>query len=150
MPFSPHSLPYKLRDLIDAKVCTPQDIARASDISLITIDRILRGAKPDVQTRHRIDQALSYYVRLRNRHLKLEPESEPAPDHSPPVRGIREVRHEFAGIRSFHVISSKGEKRLQVIAPAADVNEVLMEFMEDWLNDVDHPISLIESEPTSP
>jgi hypothetical protein len=67
---------------------------------------------------------------------------EPLEQEPQSLRGIREVRHEFPGIRCFHVITSKGEKRLQVIAPAGDVNERLIGFMEAWLNDVDPPLKL--------
>lgn len=146
MPFRPHTLAYKLRVLFDAKVCTPQDIARSTGVSLRTIDGAMRGAKLDPVTRLQIDKVLSYYARLRNRHLKLEPEAEEPIREAPPVRGIKETRHEFPGVRAFHVISAKGEKRLEVIAPAGDVDEVLWEFMQEWLNRLDPPLSLTPSQ----
>lgn len=147
MPFRPHSLPYKLRTLFDAKVCTPQDLSRATGISLTSIDRMLRGAVPDPQTRLQIDKALAYYTRRRSRHLRIEPPAnEIAP---PPVRGVFETRHEFPGVRCFQVITARGEKRLEVLAPSGDVNAILIEFMDEWLNLLDPPLSLISQEPSA-
>lgn len=151
MPFRPNSLPYKLRALFDAKVCNPSDLASSLGVPVSRIDNWLRGkAEPDAVTRVQLDKVLAYHTRRKNRHLKLEPETEPAVEAPPTVRGVFEVDREFPGVRSFHVVTTKGEKRLQVIAPASDVNELLMEFMEDWLNDLDPPISLLKDQPTSP
>lgn len=149
MPFLPHSLPYKLRALFDAGVLTPEDLAAATGMTLRTIDSVLRGAKLDAVTRLQVDKVLSYHARRRNRYLKLEPEVEQQRE-APPVRGVFEDDHAFPGVRCFHVISAKGEKRLEVIAPAGDVDELLWEFMEDWLNRLDPPLALVSSEHPSP
>jgi transcriptional regulator with XRE-family HTH domain len=146
MPFRPQSLPYKLRALFDANVLSPQDLARSVGVTTAQVDGWLRGRLPDAVTRLQVDKVLSYHTRLRNRHLKLEPEVVEGPKETAPVRGIKETRHEFPGVRAFHVISSQGEKRLEVIAPAGDVDEMLWEFMEDWLNRLDPPLALISSE----
>lgn len=146
MPFRPHSLPYKLRALFDAKVLSPQDLARSVGVTTAQVNGWLRGRLPDPVTRLQVDKVLAYYTRRRNSYLKLEPEVEEPPKDASPVRGIKETRHEFPGVRAFHVISAKGEKRLEVIAPAGDVDELLWEFMTDWLNRLDPPLSLTPSE----
>jgi transcriptional regulator with XRE-family HTH domain len=151
MPFQPNSLPYKLRKLFDANVCAPSDIARSLGIPVSNVDRWLRGrSEPDVVTRVQLDKILSFYTRRANRHLKLEIEDgEESP--APSVRGVFEVDREFPGVRSFHVVTAKGEKRLQILAPASDVNELLLEFMGEWLNFVDPPLQLFEGEqPSAP
>jgi hypothetical protein len=71
MPFRPHSLSYKLRLLFDAKICTPQDISRATGIPIVHIDKIMRGWKVSPQARHAIGQVLSFYARREAKHLRL-------------------------------------------------------------------------------
>jgi hypothetical protein len=150
MPFRPHSLPYKLRALFDANVLSPQDLARFVGVTTAQVDAWLRGRLPDPVTRLQVDKVLAYHTRRRNRFLKLEPEVAEPIKEAPQVRGVFEDDTAFPGVRCFHVISAKGEKRLEVIAPAGDVDELLWEFMEDWLNRLDPPLALVSSESPSP
>lgn len=61
-------------------------------------------------------------------------------------RGVFEVHDEFPGTRTFHVITSCGCKCLEVRATSDDVSETLIEFLEDWLNQIDPPLQLVRDE----
>lgn len=133
MPFRPHSLPYKLRALFDAKVCSPQDLARSTGLSLRSIDNILRGGKPDAVTRLQIDKALSYYTRLRNRHLKLEeipPEEQFA--EIPSTEGVFEELDAAAGQIELKVRDGLGGRMALMQFRADTVDDELLDDLERW------------------
>lgn len=148
MPFLPHSLPYKLRSLFDAKVCTPQDIARAAAISPVTIDRILRGAKPDPQTRVRIDQVLAYYSRLRNRHLKLETDSVEVVESQEYSRGVKWDLDCYDGTQGLTMRNTQGKRIFHCAMPAGIDADPLIEFLEWWI-EVLEPTRITVATPSS-
>lgn len=133
MPFQPHSLPFKLRRLIDAKICSPQDIARATGVSLVTIDRILRGATPGPQTRHAIDKVLAFYARREERHLKLELAADPLEIHEHPPRGVYEDTEAFPGTNAFNVYRSDGTRIGRWEAAAGVTDEQLLAAFDGLL-----------------
>lgn len=146
MPFHPSSLPFKLRRLIDAKVCTPQDISRATGISPATIDRILRGAVPGPQTRHAIDKVLAFYARREERHLQLHRVVEPIDIHEHPPRGVYEDVEAFPGINVFNVYRSDGARIGRWEAPAGVTDEELLAAFDSLLQRKDAPeITMLSS-----
>lgn len=126
MPFLPTSLPYKLRRLFDAKICTPQDLSRATGVSIATIDKILRGAVAGPQTRHAIGQVIAFYARREDRHLKLEMPADPLDIHERPPRGVYEDVEAFPGTNAFNVYRADGARIGRWEAPAGITDDDLL------------------------
>lgn len=134
MPFRPHTLPYKLRKLFDAKVCAPSDIARSLGVPVSNVDRWVRGnGEPDVVTRVQLDKILSFYTRRANRHLKLEIAADPIDIHEHPPRGVYEDPDAFPGTNAFNVYRADGARIGRWEAPAGVTDEELLDAFEGLL-----------------
>jgi len=110
------------------------------------VDGWLRGREPDPVTRLQVDKVLSYYTRMRNRHLKLEeggddelPEIVP-----PPKRGIKEETGAFPGTRVFNVYANN--VRLGRWESLPDVtDEQLLQAFEDLVERRAPAIKVLDS-----
>lgn len=129
MPFRPHSLPFKIRRLIDANICSAQDIARASGVALVTIDRIIRGARPSAMTGHAIGQVLSYYARRESRHLWIEDGDGEAPIAE---EGLFEELDAAAGQIEIKARDSHGVRMGLMQFRADTVDDELLSDLERW------------------
>lgn len=130
MPFRPHTLAFKLRRLIDAGICSVQDISRSSGVGLRAIDQIMRGAKPGPQTAHQLGKVLSYYLRQEHGHLKLEDgsaEPEPAPQE-----GLFEELDAFAGIIEVKALDGRGVRMGMLQFRSDTVDDELLSDLERW------------------
>jgi hypothetical protein len=133
MPFRPSSLPYKLRRLFDAKICTPSDIARSVGMPVSKVDGWLRGREPDPVTRIQVDKILSFYTRRAQRHLKLEIEEVLPDTPEEPPRGVYEDPEAFPGTNAFNVYRSDGARIGRWEAPTGVTDEELLVAFEGLL-----------------
>lgn len=131
MPFRPHSLPYKLRRLIDAKVCSPQDIARSVGMPVSRVDGWLRGQEPDPVTRLQIDKVLAYYTRLGHRHLKLVLEDEPI-EQAESIAGVFEEMDSSPGIIEVKARDAAGGRLALLQFRAGTLDDELIADLERW------------------
>ena len=130
LPFHPHSLPYKLRLLFDAKICTPQDISRATGIPIGYLDKILRGWKVTPQARHAIGQAISFYARREAKHLRLLDAEGPIEDGA--GEGVFEELDAAPGQIELKARDAKGS-RMALLQFRADVlDDELLSDLERW------------------
>jgi hypothetical protein len=132
LPFRPHTLEYKLRALFDANVLSPQDLARSIGVPVAAVDRYMRGARPDAVTRLQIDKVLSYYSRLRERHLKLEPGALDAEVATTGRPGLMEELDAAAGMIELKARDTAGGRMALFQLRADCVDDELLSDLERW------------------